>query len=139
MGTMRTITAASLAATITAQSAHAQVIASCGSFEGYGYYGAFGQVWVRDAEPGAVIFVGSDKVEDVRRKYNPDEETMWSAKKLGASVTEIYRYGFVRQILIRNGPITELYALDTESKIVSLIVHNSGFLRRTSAFAGTCE
>ena len=43
------------------------------------------------------------------------------------------------QILVLWGPVTELYALDTEKKVLTLVSQKSGFIKVSHAFAGECE
>ena len=52
---------------------------------------------------------------------------------------EVTRQGSIRHILILWGPVTELYALDTEKKILSLVSQKSGLVEVTHAFVGKCE
>ena len=47
--------------------------------------------------------------------------------------------GSIRHILILWGPVTELYALDTEKKNLSLVSQKSGLVEVTHAFVGKCE
>ena len=52
---------------------------------------------------------------------------------------EVTLQGSIRHILILWGPFTELYALDTEKKILSLVSHKSGLGKVNHAFVGKCE
>ena len=136
------LTAAALATAITAQ---AEIIASCGPLEGYSYFPGDASVgvepkWVSGPLPSAIIFIGTGRVEDVILKSTLKEED-WtrSASDYGANVHEIFRDGPVRQILVLWGPVTELYALDTEKKVLTLVSQKSGFIKVSHAFAGECE
>ena len=126
-------------------SASAEVIASCGSMDGYSYF--FGGEladnepgWVRDSLDTTTIFLGADKVEEVVLKSRlSGEDWTRSASDYGAPVIEVTRDGSIRHVLILWGPVTELYALDTEKKSLSLVSHKSGLIRVTHAYVGKCE
>ena len=125
--------------------ANGAVIASCGPMEGYGY---FYRNELADNAPGweqaslktTTIFLGTDKVEEVvlKSRLGGDDWTR-SASDYGAPVVEVTRRGSIRHILILWGPVTELYALDTEKKNLSLVSQKSGLIKVTYAFVGKCE
>ena len=126
-------------------SANAAVIASCGPMEGYSYF--YGNEFAGNApgwEQGSLktttIFLGTDKVEEVVLKSKLSEED-WtrSTSDYGALVVEVTRQGSIRHILILWGPVTELYALDTEKKNLSLVSQKSGLVEVTHAYVGKCE
>lgn len=125
--------------------ASAAVIASCGSMKGYSYFHRDGprdneSGWVRDSVKTTTIFLGTDKVEEVVLKSElGGEDWTRSASDYGAPVVEVTRQGSIRHILVAWGPVTELYALDTEKKTVSLVSHKSGLIRLTHASVGECE
>ena len=126
-------------------SANAAVIASCGPMEGYSYFyrnelAGNAPGWVQGPLKGTMIFLGTDQVEDVVLK-SPlgGEDWTRSASDYDAFVVEVARQGSIRHILILWGPITELYALDTEKKTLSLVSHKSGLVKVTHAFVGKCE
>ena len=125
--------------------ANAAVIASCGPMEGYSYFFADELAgnkagWDPDSLDSTTIFLGTDKVEKVVLKSKLDgEDWTRSASDYGAPVIEVARVGFIRHILILWGPVTELYALDTEKKTLSLVSQKSGLFKGIHAFAGTCE
>ena len=126
-------------------SANAAVIASCGDMEGYSYFyrdGLAGYTpdWKQGSLKATIIFLGTDKVEEVVLSSKLGEED-WtrSASDYGAPVIEVARQGSIRHILILWGPVTELYALDTEKKIIALVSHKSGIVKVTNAFVGKCE
>ena len=127
-------------------SANAAVIASCGPMEGYSYFypsGLAGNApgWKQRSAKVTTIFLGTDKVEEVVMKGKlGGKDWTRSASDYGAPVFEVTRQGSIRHILILWGPDTELYALDTEKKILSLVAHKSaGALKLTHAFVGKCE
>ena len=125
--------------------ANAAVIASCGPMEGYSYFhrdeltgGAPG--WRQGSLETTTVFLGSDKVEEVVLKSKlSGEDWTRSASDYGAPVIEVTRQGAIRHILVLWGPVTELYALDTEKKTLSLVSQKSGVVKVTHAFVGTCE
>ena len=122
-------------------SANAAVIASCGPMEGYSYYfrnelAGNEPGWEQGSLKTTMIFLGTDKVEEVILK---SEDWTRSASDYGAPVVEVTRQGSIRHILILWGLATELYALDTEKKILSLVSHKSGTVKVTHAFVGKCE
>ena len=126
-------------------SANAAVIASCGPMEGYSYFhrselAGNAPGWTQDSVETTTIFLGTDKVEEVVMKSKLGEKD-WtrSASDYGAPVFEVTRQGSIRHILILWGPDTELYALDTEKKILSLVSQKSGGFMVTNAFVGKCE
>ena len=125
--------------------ANATVIASCGPMEGYSYYyrnELFGSApgWTQDSLETTTIFLGNDKVEEVVLKSKlGGEDWTRSASDYGAPVIEVTRQGPIRHIVIPWGPVTELYALDTEKKIISLVSQKSGLVKVTHAFVGKCE
>ena len=126
-------------------SANAAVIASCGPMEGYSYFfpnELAGNVlgWKQGSIKTTTIFLGTDKVEEVVLKSKLGEKD-WtrSASDYGASVIKVAREGSIRHILILWGPATELYALDTEKKILSLVAQKAGVVKVTHAFVGKCE
>ena len=126
-------------------SANAAVIASCGPMEGYSYFyrnelAGNAPGWEQGSLKTTTIFLGTDKVEEVVLKSKLGEED-WtrSASDYDAHVIEVSRQGSIRHILILWGPVTELYALDTEKKILSLLSHKSGLVKVTHAFVGKCE
>ena len=126
-------------------SANAGVIASCGSMEGYTYHFQNSHTgkdtqWVRDSLSSTTIFMGTDKIEEVvlKSKLAGDDWTR-SASDYGATVVELNREGSFRHILIHWGSTTELYALDTENKTVSLVSQKSKPFRLTVALVGKCE
>ena len=126
-------------------SANAAVIASCGPMEGYSYF--YGNElagnapgWEQGSLKTTTIFLGTDKVEEVILKSElGGEDWTRSASDYGAPVVEVTRQGSIRHILILWGPVTELYALDTEKKILSLVSQKSGLVEVTHAFVGKCE
>ncbi len=126
-------------------SANAAVIASCGPMEGYSYFyrnelAGDAPGWEQGSLKTTTIFLGTDKVEEVLLKSKlGGEDWTRSASDYGASVFEVTRQGSIRHILILWGPVTELYALDTEKKILSLVSHKSGVVKVTHAFVGKCE
>ncbi len=128
-----------------AVSANAGVIASCGSMEGYTYHFRNDRAdndaqWVQDSLNSTTIFLGTDKVEEVVLKSKlAGEDWTRSASDYGATVVELNREGPFRRVLIHWGPVTELYALDTENKTVSLVSQKSRPFRLTVALAGKCE
>ena len=125
-------------------SANAAVIASCGPMEGYSYFwdefAGNAPGWEQGSLKTTTIFLGTDKVEEVVLKSTLGEED-WtrSASDYDAHVVEVTRQGSIRHILVLWGPATELYALDTEKKILSLLSHKSGLVKVTHAFVGKCE
>ena len=126
-------------------SANAAVIASCGPMEGYSYFyrnelAGKAPGWVQGPLKGTTIFLGTDQVEDVVLKSTlGGEDWTRSASDYDAFVVEVTRQGSIRHILILWGPNTELYALDTEKKTLSLVSHKSGLVKVTHAFVGKCE
>ena len=126
-------------------SANAAVIASCGSMEGYSYFyrselAGNGAGWKQGSLKTTTIFLGTDKVEEVVSKSKlGGEDWTRSASDYGAKVVEVTREGSIRHILILWGSATELYALDTEKKTLSLVSHKSGLVEVTHAFVGKCE
>ncbi len=125
--------------------ANAAVIASCGPMEGYSYFyrselAGSAPGWQQGSLETTTIFLGPDKVEEVilKSKLNGEDWTR-SASDYGAPVIEVTRQGPIRHILIPWGPVTELYALDTEKKTLSLVSQKSGLVKVTHAFVGTCE
>ena len=126
-------------------SANAAVIASCGPMGGYSYFyrselagNAAG--WEQGSVKTTTIFLGTDKVEEVVLKSKlGGEDWTRSASDYGAKVVEVTREGSIRHILILWGPATELYALDTEKKTLSLVSHKFGLVEVTHAFVGKCE
>ena len=126
-------------------SASAGVIASCGPMDGYSYF--FGSElagdepgWERGSLDTTTIFLGTDKVEEVVLKSRlSGEDWTRSASDYGAPVIEVTRIGSIRHVLILWGPATELYALDTEKKSLSLVSQKSGLTRVTHAYVGKCE
>ena len=126
-------------------SANAAVIASCGLMEGYSYFfrnelAGNEPGWEQGSLKTTTIFLGTDKVEEVILKSElGGEDWTRSASDYGATVVEVTRQGSIRHILILWGPVTELYALDTEKKILSLVSHKSGMVKVTHAFVGKCE
>ena len=126
-------------------SAIAAVIASCGPMEGYSYYyrnelAGIAPGWEQGSLKTTTIFLGTDKVEEVVLKSKlGGEDWTRSASDYDAHVVEVTRQGSIRHILILWGPVTELYALDTEKKILSLVSHKSGSVEVTHAFVGKCE
>ena len=125
--------------------ANAAVIASCGPMEGYSYFyrnklAGNSPGWTQDSVKTTTIFLGTDKGEEVVMKSKlGGEDWTRSASDYGAPVVEVTRQGSARHILILWGPVTELYALDTEKKILSLVSQKSGVVKVTNAFVGTCE
>ena len=113
--------------------------------EGYSYF--FGDEllevhpkWDQGALSATMIFLGTDKVEEVILKSKlGEEEWTRSASDYGAPVIEVTRIGSTRHILVLWGPATELYALDTEKKILSLVSQKSGLVKVMHAFVGKCE
>ena len=143
MGIIRTLLTST--ALTTAFTAQAEIIASCGPLEGYSYFLGDKSVgiepeWVRESLPGSTIFIGNEKVEDVILKSTLKGEP-WtrSASDYDALVYEIFRDGAVRQIMVLWGPVTEVYALDTEKKTLTLVAQKSGLIKVTRAFVGECE
>ena len=126
-------------------SANAAVIASCGPMEGYSYFyrnELIGNApgWEQGSLKATTIFLGTDKIEEVVLKSKLDgKDWTRSASDYGASVVEVTRQGSIRHVLILWGTVTELYALDTEKKILSLVSQKSGFVKVTHAFVGKCE
>ena len=126
-------------------SANAAVIASCGPMEGYSYFyrnelAGNAPGWKQGSLKVTTIFLGTDKIEEVvlKSKLAGDDWTR-SASDYGAPVIEVTRQGSIRHVLILWGPVTELYALDTEKKILSLVSQKSGLVKVTHAFVGKCE
>ena len=116
--------------------------------EGYSYYYHNEPDWIEPPAPEWIqgplklttIFLGTDKVEEVVLKgKSGGEDWTRSASDYGAPVVEVTRQGSIRHILIQWGLATELYALDTENKTLSLVSHKSGIVRVTHAFVGKCE
>ena len=126
-------------------SANAAVIASCGPMEGYSYFyrnelAGNAPGWKQGSLKATTIFLGTDKIEEVVLKSKLfGEDWTRSASDYGATVVEVTRQGSIRHILILWGPVTELYALDTEKKILSLVSQKSGVVKVTHAFVGKCE
>ena len=113
--------------------------------EGYSYFyenelAGSAPGWVQGSLETTTIFLGTDKVEEVVLKSKLGEED-WtrSTSDYDALVLEVTRQGSIRHILILWGPVTELYALDTEKKILSLVSQKSGLVEVTHAFVGKCE
>ena len=129
----------------SAFSANAAVIASCGPMEGYSYF--FGDElagnepgWERGSLDTTTIFLGTDKVEEVVLKSRlSGEDWTRSASGYRAPVIEVTREGSIRHVLILWGPVTELYALDTKRKSISLVSQKSGLVTVTHAYVGKCE
>ena len=132
-----------------AASADAGIMASCGPMEGYSHYHSFpvdGSApkarWNRGPLETVMIFLGTDKVEDVvlKGKLNGKDWTR-SASDYGAPVIEVFQRETARHILIPWGSATELYALDTGKKTLSLVSQKDhlGVLKVVHAFVGTCE
>ena len=129
--------------------ANAGVIASCGSMEGYSHYHSFpldggtsDSRWDRGSLGTTMIFLGTNRVEDVVLKGRlGGKDWTRSASDYGAPVLEVFQRGTVRHILILWGPHTELYALDTGKKTLSLVSQKEhpGVLKVIHAFVGTCE
>ena len=125
--------------------ANAAVIASCGPMKGYSYiypHEPSGGIpgWKQGSLDTTTIFLGTDKVEEVVLKSKQGgEDWTRSASDYGAPVIEVTRQGSIRHILIPWGPVTELYALDTEKKNLSLVSQKSGLVKVTHAFVGKCE
>ena len=126
--------------------AHAAVIASCGPMEGYSYFfrnEAAGNEpgWAQGPLNSTIIFLGTDKVEDVVLKSTDMVGDSWtrSASDYGAPVFEVNRFGAVRHVLIVWFEATELYALDLEKKTVSLVSQKAGLIDVTHPFVGKCE
>lgn len=129
--------------------AEAGVMASCGPMEGYSHYqsfpldgGAAKSSWDRGSLDTVMIFLGTDKVEDVvlKGQLNGKDWTR-SASDYGAPVIEVFQRGTVRHLLVPWGPHTELYALDTGKKTLSLVSQKEHLdvLKVVHAFVGTCE
>lgn len=125
--------------------ANAAVIASCGPMKGYTYHfqedSPDGKTqWIQDALNSTTIFLGKDKVEEVVIKSSLAGDS-WtrSATEYGATVAEINRDGLFRHIMIFWGSATEIYALDMENKLVSLVSQKSNPFKLTLAFVGKCE
>ena len=96
--------------------------------------------WERGSLDTTTIFLGADKIEEVVLKSKlSGEDWTRSASDYGAPVIEVTREGSIRHVLILWGPVTELYALDTEKKTLSLVSQKSGLVRVTHAFVGKCE
>ena len=143
------LTAATVAMVGHVASADAGVMASCGPLEGYSHYQSFPldgsapkSSWDRGSLDTVMIFLGTDKVEDVvlKGKLNGKDWTR-SASDYGAPVIEVFRHGTVHHLLIPWGLHTELYALDTGKKTLSLVSQKEhlGMMKVVHAFAGTCE
>ena len=126
-------------------SASAAVIASCGPMEGYSYFfrnelAGNEPGWEQGSLDTTTIFLGTDKVEEVVLKSRlGGEDWTRSASDYGAPVIEVTREGSIRHVLILWGPVTELYALDTEKKSLSLVSQKSGLVTVTHAYVGKCE
>lgn len=96
--------------------------------------------WERASLDTTTIFLGTDKIEEVVLKSKlSGEDWTRSASDYGAPVIEVAREGSIRHVLILWGPVTELYALDTEKKTLSLVSQKSGLVKVTHAFVGKCE
>ena len=126
-------------------SANAAIIASCGSMKGYSYFfrnelAGNSPGWERGSLKTTTIFLGTDKVKEVVLKSTlRGQDWTRSTSDYGAQVYEVARQGSIRHILILWGPVTELYALDTEKKSLSLVSQKSGLIKVTHAFVGKCE
>ena len=126
----------------------AGVIASCGPMEGYTYYfgnelNDYESEWAHEPMVSMTIFLGSEEVEEVvitGKGLTPDEES-WtrSSADYNAVVAEIFREGSLRHILVHWGPTTELYAINTENKTVSLVAVKGGVIDLARAIVGKCE
>ena len=97
--------------------------------------------WVQGPLNSTIIFLGTDKVEDVVLKSKDLVGDNWtrSASDYGAPVFEVNRFGTVRHVLIMWFEATELYALDLEKKTISLVSQKAGLIDVTHAFVGKCE
>lgn len=143
---MRCPISAALVAAFLASPAAANVIASCGPLSGHSYFPkdefrSEGE-WAEDGiSDGVTIFIGSDAVEDVIIKSTlSDEPWTRSASDYGAPVVEVYREGAIRHVVVLWGPVTEVYKLDTENKVFSLVSQKGGgLLNSTLAMVGPCE
>ena len=125
--------------------ARSEVIASCGPLEGYSYYLGNEQVgikpeWVSGPMHSTTVFVGTGQIEDVILKSTlKGEDWTRSASDYKAHVLEVFRNGPVRQVLVLWGPVTEVYALDTANKTLTLVAQKSGLVKVVHAYAGKCE
>ena len=135
---------ATLALGTSVTTGQAAVIASCGPASGYSYFyedDLGGTAGWTDGELGSTfIFTGTDKVSEVTIKGKlQGEEWTRSASDYGAPVYEVNTVGPIRHVLIIWNGITELYLLNTEKKIFSLVSQKSGFTDVTHVFVGKCE
>ena len=126
--------------------ANAGVIASCGLTEGYDYYPGDEVIsvepeWVQGNWKLTVVFMGTAKVEDVilTGKDANGEDWTRSASDYNATVVEVARRGSARHVLLLWGPVTEIYAFDTEKKSSSMLTQKSGLSKVTRAVVGKCE
>ena len=111
--------------------------------EGYSYF--YGNElagnapgWEQGSMKTTTIFLGTDKVEEVVLKSKLGE------KLDEAPATTVLR-GRGHATRLHSpypdpvGTVTELYALDTEKKHLSLVSQKSGLVEVTHAFVGKCE
>ena len=124
--------------------AQAEILASCGSLAGHIYFFEYGDLaaeWTEGEIKGTTIFVQSGDRLDVIIKGKDLKGDSWtrSASDYGAPVTEVNRVGNVRHILVVWDDATELYLLDTDRKIFSLVSQKSGLVPGMHAYVGECE
>ena len=89
------------------------------------------------------IFLGNEKVEEVvvKSKVQASWEESWtrSTTDYDAFVAELFSSESVRHVIVHWGKITEIYAINTKDKTVSLVALRTGLLDSAKAFVGKCE
>ena len=124
--------------------ARSEIIAPCGPLSGYSHF--FKNDFVDSAEwkegdiLGTIIFTESGTKLDIIISHELGGEG-WtrSASDYGAPVVEVNAGEGFRHILVKWVGSTELYALDTEKKTVTLLSHKTGLVDVAHALVGECE
>ena len=134
----------------------AKTIASCSFGEGYTYFGdwqdvevhenpAISEEWSWGKHTFQVTFVGDEgRVEDVvltseREFGNGPKPWTRSASDYEARVFQIWQEGPQRQVIVAWGPITEVYAFDTELKTARLVTQKTGLINTAGLYVGRCD
>ena len=133
--------AAAMTASVSAQ---AEILASCGSLSGHSYFfedGSIDAEWTEAEIKSTFIFMKSGDALDVIIKGKDLKGENWtrSASDYRAPVFEVNRVGNVCHILVVWADATELYLLDMDRKVFSLVSQKSGLVPGMHAWVGKCE
>lgn len=134
---------------IAVSAASAEILARCGELKGHAFFAPSLAVpqaergWTTDGMTDGQVFITREKTStgflyDIVFKDSTGKTK--SLRQQGFVVVAINISTHTIHILgVHTGNITEMYVLDTENKLLSLLSHRMGLLRSTKAMVAKCE